>query len=389
MHGMNAADFRNGQSPTSGIQEAVDSLPESGGTVFIPAGEYMLRRMVSMRENVTLRGEGPATVLKRPPVFVSLLAETTSPDPDTPEVTLEDSGSLQPGDQVALWEADQLPGGGWAYNSWLLQIAEIQGRTLRCRRLRGQSGTAFRREQGARVANLFAAISIYRVPGVTVESLTIDGGSDEPPPSPDGKPTGDFMTSAVFMHGGANFRVRDVNVCRWPSDGIYLAGSEEGMGYASGCLCEYNYGDGLHTGAGIKAARFINNTSRGNKNGFLFCQQNRNVIVANNQFLDNREYGIYGLDKTDRYCVIADNVCCGNGWCGIHGYGSVGNVIRGNICRNNSQAEPGKHAGIFLTGHEDNVVTGNLCLDDQDTPTQTRGIESIDPAGENVITDNH
>ena len=53
-------DSANGLSPTSGLQEAIDALPASGGTVLLPAGVYPLRRSVLLRSNVTLRGaKGP------------------------------------------------------------------------------------------------------------------------------------------------------------------------------------------------------------------------------------------------------------------------------------------------------------------------------------------
>ena len=40
---MNVADFAAADSPTAGIQDAIESLPASGGLVTIPAGEYLRR----------------------------------------------------------------------------------------------------------------------------------------------------------------------------------------------------------------------------------------------------------------------------------------------------------------------------------------------------------
>ncbi len=53
--------------PTScgGIQDAIDALPPGGGQVLVPAGTYVCSDPVVIdRDNVDLRGEGPATVLR-------------------------------------------------------------------------------------------------------------------------------------------------------------------------------------------------------------------------------------------------------------------------------------------------------------------------------------
>ncbi len=46
------------------IQDAVDSLPSTGGTVFIPAGLYIISSPIKLPSNVVLTGEGFDTVLK-------------------------------------------------------------------------------------------------------------------------------------------------------------------------------------------------------------------------------------------------------------------------------------------------------------------------------------
>jgi hypothetical protein len=49
----------------SGIQQALDSLPDAGGEVVLSAGEFEIDQPVVLRrDNQTLRGAGPATVLR-------------------------------------------------------------------------------------------------------------------------------------------------------------------------------------------------------------------------------------------------------------------------------------------------------------------------------------
>ena len=61
----NSEDFYSPLSPTSGIQEAIDALPPSGGLVVIPPGTYLLKRSIILPDNTALHGSGPATILKK------------------------------------------------------------------------------------------------------------------------------------------------------------------------------------------------------------------------------------------------------------------------------------------------------------------------------------
>ena len=54
-------------SLTAGIQEAIDSLSSTGGVVYIPAGEYLIYRSIVLKSNVSIQGEGRATIITRPP----------------------------------------------------------------------------------------------------------------------------------------------------------------------------------------------------------------------------------------------------------------------------------------------------------------------------------
>ena len=120
----------------------------------------------------------------------------------------------------------------------------------------------------------------------------------------------------------------------------------------------------------------------------ISASASRTAWVQGNVLIGNRGHGIGGLSDPDMHNVVADNVCADNGKHGIDADRAVGDVIRGNICRNNSRAAPGKFAGIYLAGHRDCVVTANLCLDDQQTPTQRAGLVDRDPAGDNIIRNN-
>lgn len=80
------------------IQAAIDSLPEAGGTVILPAGRYVLDGMVHInRSNVTLRGE-PGTVLaladgvKQPNLLIGSDAQKPDPSKKIHHVTVSGIG---------------------------------------------------------------------------------------------------------------------------------------------------------------------------------------------------------------------------------------------------------------------------------------------------------
>jgi hypothetical protein len=362
-------------SPTAGIQEAIDRLPEGGGTVFLPAGAYLLRRSIRCRSNLTLRGEGPATVLTRPAPLVRPLAESTKPR--EADIALCDASGVMPGDQFWLCHFRQ---GGW--HSRYLIVTAIEGCRLRCDLLHGDPERTYLVEEKAWAGNYFPAIWVLESRNVTIESLAIDGGDYAYDP----EHLGDFVCAAVHARSAPDVRVQNVLVRRWPSDGIGIQG---GSGLVTGCIVENCLGIGLHPGTNLGHSVWMGNLSRRNRHGLLFCQGVRNTIVVNNVLIENQQNGIWGLGDPDRYNVVAGNVCAGNGWYGIEAYKGVGNAIVGNVCRENSAASPGTYAGIHLEQHRDNVVVGNVCLDDREKPTQTRGIEDVRPAGPNLVEANH
>ena len=66
----------NPASPTGGIQEAIDTLGPAGGTVSIPAGEFLLRQPVRLSSNTTLQGRRK----NRPPQKQSARQQTGGSD---------------------------------------------------------------------------------------------------------------------------------------------------------------------------------------------------------------------------------------------------------------------------------------------------------------------
>lgn len=337
-------------SPTCGIQEAIDALGPAGGVVHIPAGCHLLRRAIRLRDGVTLRGQGPATVLTRPaPVFADLRLDTL---PNQCDIQIDSSSGFAVGDQVRLMD-DLQP----MYHSRELLVTEVGPGTLRCSLIYGEPQRVYRVVDHGWVGNLFPAITASRVRGVTLECLTIDGG-DWPRREDRG---GDFLGAAVHTFKCQEVRIRDITVRRWPADGISV---QDGSALVSGCLVEDCLGSGLHPGSKLAPSVWTGNIARRNRDGFFFCSTVRHAVVSGNVLIDNRRHGVWGLGDPDRANVLAANVVARNGGHGLEAQRAHGNVVVANLFDANGAAEPGKFAQVLLHEHRHNLVASNLILSD-------------------------
>ena len=372
---LDAVDFASGASTTAGIQEAVDALPASGGTVRLAAGRYELRRSVELRSGVRLCGEGPATVLARPREAVVPLAR--SAHGASPKVSLRGARGLRVGDEIHI--GDDECEGWWASHCI---VRAIRGCGLDLEVLHGDRKYRFLTKRRAFAANWFPALWLRGVRDATIQDLAIDGGIPRPR-----REKCDFVVAAVHSHRSENLRVLNVTVRNWPGDGVGVQGGRGAL--VSGCTVENCAGHGFHPGTSLTESVWSDNLSRGNtRDGLFFCLRVTHATVRGNVLVANGGHGIGGLSDPDMYNVVAGNVCAENALHGIEAERAVGAVIQGNVCRGNSRREPGRFAGIHLSRHRDCVVTGNLCVDDRRPPTQLRGLVDEAPAGLNVVEGN-
>lgn len=368
-------DVERSTSATAGIQEAIDALPERGGTVFIPAGRYVIHRSIRLRSGVTLRGEGAATVLTRRAPVIFTLTATCGPHADS--VQVNSTEGLHPGDEIIIADIEQR-----SWHSRQFVIRSIEGTILKGEIIAGSPARSYAPGRGAWGGHYFPMLHIPNCDGVLIDSLAIHGGDHPYTRSDDAG----FTCMAVHAAWATNLRVQRVAVKGWPADGI---GAQRGGGVTvTHCLVEDCLSSGFHPGTHLKESLWTNNISRGNLSGFYFCLGVRHAVVTDNMFVENKGCGIDGLGDPDRDNVIRGNVVARNGLYGIEAHGSLNNVIAGNIVQDNSQRCPGAYAGIYLNSHAGNVVEGNRCGDTQERPTQGRGLIAEDEAGDNLITNN-
>jgi len=390
---VNAADYADRTSPTAGLQQAVDALPEKGGVVTIPAGAYVLRQSIHLRSNVTLQGAGPSTLLRKKKHAESRLAATARQGSQS--VRVVDASGFGAGDQVAIRDKDAM---GW--NVVQAIITAVQGSELLLDRPMPRTCDATKM---GFVIHAFPALTADRASKIVIKDLDIkdDAVRDLSIYGPLDNPRAKwaivlpFHVAAIHLNFVADSRVEGCSVAGWLSDGISVQGGavkgpSAGHNTVADCVVQKCGGIGLHPGGGLHDSVFSHNISRGNGgDGLYFCAGVQRVTVSENQLVGNKHNGIGGLgDSGDKYNLVTNNVCAENGQSGILLCDGDNNTVAKNICRNNSQSAPGQYSGILLTKTSLSVVRENRCFDDQQNKTQKHGIEELAGCRENTITGN-
>jgi len=372
----NAGDFRTDASLTCGIQEAVDSLPEGGGAVYVPEGVHVLARPLILPPRTRLIGAGKATVIRKNALFQVLLEQDASKGSQQNHVVVRDPAKLRAGMLVILKRSK-----GHAY----VVISAIEGKKVFVERFNIYSNTTSpwtpERDllvaERARVVNSFSLV--YTRDDCWVSDLSLDGAKEEQTIGGE-----EFLEQRCFHYLRDGCIVERCVIHDAPGLGMYVGAEKRGVIVDK---CEiFGCWQGVHTGGG-PWSRIINNDIHDNKNGGIaFCYGNRGLIISHNRIHRNG-FGIEALgigdpkrDATaDRHTIISGNVIAMNkGSAIVSGQGPIGPqdfIFTGNVVRSNCQERErrlgdfGNHlfpAGIALYNAKRCIVTSNRCLDDQD-----------------------
>ena len=372
---IDAARYFDPNSPTCGLQEAIDAVSPAGGVVVIPPGVYTLRRGLVLRSGLALRGSGAATVLRKHPAFMSLLAANCPIG--AREIEVKDTAGFEVGSEIGVWDREN---GGWHVTHAIVKAVK-GGRVSLDRPTTRQYQTG----RGALAVNFFPALTAEAQSALAIESLQIDGNL---PRQPADAPI-DFTFAAVHLVNCTRARASDLWVTLWPGDGISVQGGSDIQ--VIGCTVSRCRGHGFHPGTSLTNAVFTGNIARENGwDGLYFCAKVRYCTVSGNVFSFNGWSGIGGLgDGGDEWNTCSANTCVANGRAGIQVNNGRNNTATGNVCVNNSRSAPGQWAGIAIQNAAACLVTGNRCGDDQTPPTQHVGIAESGQSDHNLISGNH
>lgn len=431
-----AEDFLNSDSPTWGLQDAIDALPEQGGIVVIPAGTFTLRQGLVLRDGVTLQGAGDDTVLIRPDHEETRLTATVTSG--ATYVDVESTAGFQVGDDISILAYGQ---SAVAHHT----IVRIESGRIYLDRPIDVSAT-YATEATASVLNYCPLIhtawseEAETTTGIVVEDLVLDGNIDESaqawrigaPALLQLEGAADSVVrnvtaqnanaGGILFIGGHDNRIEDTTVEKVRGHGIYTLEEADTVvssvtilqaGYSTrgvsgdgifvvgssnirveDSLVDGSNRHGLHPGGDLnRGGVWINNISRNNgENGFHFCWDNFDLLVTGNTLENNDRYGVGGLGLGggfgDYFNTVSDNLIRENAREGIQVNGGSYNTITGNTIVDNSQASTGYFSGILLGNASFVTVSDNTIGTATGQPTQKYGIEEYGIADSNWIVHN-
>lgn len=360
------------------LQAAVDYIAAlGGGTVEIGAGTYTMRDSLHLRPHVTVRGQGPATILRKARAAVSPLA--LDGDFGEEQVTLAQPEGFEVGHGIAVW--DRNAGG---FHTTVARITGRNGNTFSISRsLMADCMVA----QGGQAATVFPVISGYDAENARVENLTVDGNKSENPALNGCRGAGIFLYRA---HGAV---IAQCTLRAYHGDGLSFQQSNDVE--VRGCLSEDNAALGFHPGSGSQRPRLLDCIARRNgEDGLFLCWRVKDGLFENNLLEANGRFGIsIGHKDTDN--LLRGNRVVGNGLDGIFfrleddAMAGHRNRVEDNLVENNGTREPS--AGIRVRGATTDLVFRNNVIRDTrpaDDRRQTVGIRLESDVGRVVTEDN-
>ena len=152
------------------LQAAVDYVANlGGGTVEILAGEYLMHDSLHLRPNVTIKGQGEKTILRKARAVISPLA--LDGDYGEEQITVENPEGFRVGYGVAIWDKNS---GG--FHTTVARITGQRGNTFS---IDTPLNADCMVHQEAKAATVFPVISGYHTTNVRLEGITIEGNKEE------------------------------------------------------------------------------------------------------------------------------------------------------------------------------------------------------------------
>ena len=285
------------------INQAIQNLPADGGEIIILSGIYNIGARINVnKNNVTIRGNGDATILKR--MWNSSSNEGV--------ITLNSVSNCK-------IENLKIEGNRSVYtssNNYGIYLSSSSNNTITGNTCNNNiNGIYLSYSNNNTITgnicnnNDIDGIYLYYSNNNTITGNTCNNNSD-----------------GIYLYYSNNNTITN-NTCNNNSDGIYLASSSENT-ITGNTFSNNNF-------VGIDISSGSNNTITGNN-----C--NNNYIAGIGLFSSNNN-------------TVTGNTCNNNNGGGIELSSSSNNTITGNTCNNNIR-------GIYLSSSNNNTITGNTCI---------------------------
>ena len=346
------------------IQAGIEYLHRlGGGTLEVLPGVYNLRNAIYLRPNITLRGSGEETILRKVGSVVTALAR----DSDWFEygVQVADTKGFVPAGGIML--RSKTGPGDWQFDVLGATVTAIKGDVIFLDRLTEEN---FWLEKDATAATIFPILTAENVDDVVVEDIVLDGNRDE-----NEHINGNFA-GGVFIQHCNRWSFRNVASRNYNGDGFSFQVCDD-IQFLN-CKAINNADLGFHPGSGSQRPVFQKCLSLGNSQGIFFCWSVSDGLAENCVLSENRMYGIsIGHRDTDniiRQCTIERN-----GQVGIlfreeanEFRSGSRNKIENCIIRDNGIKEQG--IGIDIKGKIRDIAIHNTRFENTEDKNQNIGI---------------
>lgn len=340
--------------PTSGVQEALDSLGPQGGRVTLGPGRYLLARALKVPSNCILEGAGAATVLEARPEIGTHGAKwnriITNADPDGGNANIVIRDLVVDGGHHGEYGKTGIYG---------VNLSNCRDCTLENIHVRNCSGEGILVNYGGGKVIVRGCVVTACNHGINVHHRGAGGDPTE-----------------TLLEGNIVRNNRCLGIfCEAASNTVIVANlvSDNGWG-------------GIVWMGGADEARGIKYPAHG-------------VTIANNCVLRNGTQGgifVNGTYSDTGDFTIVGNICRDNGRDGIWAFNAHDGTIAANLCVNNNHPAEGDAladwqqtaSGIRLRDCRGITVTGNVCHDTRQPKWQAYGVCEEGTSDANVVTGN-
>lgn len=280
------------------IQAGIEYLHRMGGGILqIYPGIYEMNNALYLRPNITIRGSGENTVLRKTDGVVTSIIR----DVDWYEyaVQVENVKGFVTGGGIML--RSSIETSDWAYNVFRGTIKSIEGDLIF---LDNMPYKNFWVDKKASAATIFPILTaVEKTDNVHIEDIVLDGNKDN------NEVINGNYAGAVFIQNCDHWSFKNVTAQNYNGDGYSFQVCDDV--HFDSCKSLNNSGLGFHPGSGSQSPVFRNCTSTGNDQGIFFCWGITYGLVENCVLSDNIKYGIsIGHRDTDniiRGCHIENN----------------------------------------------------------------------------------
>lgn len=283
------------------IQLAIDYVAKTGGTVHLSKGVFEIESPVSLASNITLKGSGGETVLKKGGgVQTNFIIDA---DYGELKLEVENASNFKIGMKIQVTD-DQ---NNSCWNVSTAYITDVVENTIYIDKGMIRD---YRSDKNGFVSNASSVIEILDAKNVKIENLTVDGNREN-------NFFADGCNSAgILILRSKKITVNNVHVKDFNGEGISWQITENVSIINSEISGSGN--TGLHPGTGSPFSVIKNNLVHDNdRDGLFICWRVYESKVIDNQFYNNGRYGVCTGHK-DTDVLFENNKIYENKSDGVH-----------------------------------------------------------------------